>query len=243
METLDAETSPWPLVRGSVLAFLRHDLSDYDERLRRRCERDPKFRDELAAEVAAQAFRKYPWLRDDPRPFPDFEKSEKESVLPFDEISKELADLYTLRDHLLSAIRDLRRQGNHSEEIAQLQTELRKIQHDINCAYDFLSAPKTMPEQGKTRSFVTVHPKEEGVEPRYHFYSGKELTPNRIQFIGFRCPQCGVPVARWKQIVAFGQGYRCVIYACHHLTCAIHTPGGPSRLKAMTLEDWVGFHP
>jgi hypothetical protein len=66
-EELRTETSPWPLVRGAILALLRHRLSDYDQQLRLRCEHDPKFRDELVVQVAAAAFRKYPWLgKEDP---------------------------------------------------------------------------------------------------------------------------------------------------------------------------------
>jgi hypothetical protein len=237
---LDAATSSWPLVRGAILAFLRHLHSDFDERLRVRCEHDPKFRDELAAQIAAQAFRRYPWLgKDDPRPFPE---SEEDSVsLPFDELAKELADLHTRRDHLVSAIRDLRRQGNHSKEIAQLSTTLKETQHDIDWCYGFLSKPKILPEEGKTRLFVRTHPKKDGIDPGYIFYSGKEVTQNRIVYLGFRCPRCGVSVTRWKQIIPLGQGYRCIIFACHCTTCAVHTPGGVGRVEPMTAKHWARF--
>lgn len=91
-DRLDAETSSWPVIRGAICAYLRHNLSDYDERLRARAEHDPEFRDQLAAQVAAQARRKYPWLRDDPRPSPS-RSEEGAKALPFDGLSRSLSDL------------------------------------------------------------------------------------------------------------------------------------------------------
>jgi predicted RNA-binding Zn-ribbon protein involved in translation (DUF1610 family) len=238
-DKLDVETSPWPLVRGAILAFLRHLHSDYDERLRVRCERDPKFRDDLAAQVAAAAYQSYLWLgKDDPRPFPE---SEQDSMtLPFDVISKSLSNSCTIRDQTISAIRDLKRQGNHKHEIAALENGLQKNNRDIERQYSFLSSPKILPEQGKTRYFLQVH-KQDDVDPHYHFCSNKEVTPNRIEYIGFRCPRCGVSVARWKQIVPLGQGYRCVTFACHCLTVAVHTPGGIGRIEPMSAENWARY--
>jgi hypothetical protein len=122
------DTSPWPLVRNAVLSFLRHSQSQYDERLRTRAERDQEFRDALASQVSAAAYKKYPWLRDDPRPFPE---SEVESPLPFDSLEKELAHLHSLRDQLVSAISDLKRQGNHRDQIAALEAVLEETRHDI----------------------------------------------------------------------------------------------------------------
>jgi len=234
---IDYETAPWPQVLGMILAYLRHTLTDFDERLRTRYEHDPKFRDEMAAQVAAAAFRQYPWLQDDPRPFPEAENS----TLPLDELSRELADLHTLRDHLERAIRDLRRQGGRSDEITDLESELAETRRDIDACYGFLSAPKTLPEEGLTRAMVAAHRKIEGVDPSYHFFSDKPVTPNRIEYIGFRCPRCHVAVARWKQIVPMGQGYRCVIFSCHCLTASIYTPGGCGRIQPMTVEEWTRY--
>jgi hypothetical protein len=47
---LDFDASPWPLIRGALLAFLRHQHSLYNERLRARCEYDKDFRDTLTWE-------------------------------------------------------------------------------------------------------------------------------------------------------------------------------------------------
>jgi hypothetical protein len=233
---VDYATTPWPEVRQMIFAYLRHNHSDFDERLRVRCEHDPKFRDEMAAQVAAAAFRQYPWLRDDPRPFPESE----DSILLFDGLSRELADLHTLRDHLERAIRDLRRQGGRSDEIADLESELAEVRRDIDARYGFLS-PKALPEEGMTRVVVLTHLKREGVDPSYKFFSDKPVTPNRIEYVGFRCPRCNVSVARWKQIVSMGQGWRGVIFSCHCLTASIHTPGGCGRIQPMTVEEWTRY--
>ena len=152
-------------------------------------------------------------------------------------LSQELADLHTVRDHLERAIRDLRRQGGHRDEIAGLESELAETRRDIDACYNFLSAPKTLPEEGTTRTIVIAHSKK----ANYLFFSGKPVAPNRIEYVGFRCPRCGASVARWKQIVPMGQGYRCVAYSCHCLTASTHTPGGGGRIKPMTMEDWRGY--
>jgi hypothetical protein len=210
---VDYKTAPWPQVLGMILAYLRHNLTEYDERLRTRYEHDREFRDEMAAQVAAAAFRQYPWLRDDPRPFPE---GKSEPPLLLDTLSQELADLHTLRDHLERSIRDLRRQRGHPEDIVELEATLAETRREIDACYNFLSVPKDLPEEGATRTIVMAHSREAD----YLFFSGKSIAPNRIEYVGFRCSRCGASVARWKQIVPMGQGYRCVTYSCHCLTAS-----------------------
>jgi hypothetical protein len=236
---IDVQTAPWPKIRQLIFAFLRHRHSEFDERLRLRCEHDPAFRDDLAAQVAAAAYRKYPWLgKDDPRPFPE---TDSDSIaLPFDALASDLADMHTMREHLLSAMRDLKRQGNHKCQIALMQAELTKIQSEIERAYSFLSAPKHVKDTGKVRSFLWTFPTENYPADQYHFVS-RVFAENRVEYIGFRGPCCGVSVARWKQIVPFGQGYRCSVYACYCFTFAIHTPGRPGRLKRVGASHWEKF--
>ena len=47
-EYIACDSAPWSLIRGAVLAFLRHQMTDYNDRLRARCEHDPGYRDQLA---------------------------------------------------------------------------------------------------------------------------------------------------------------------------------------------------
>jgi hypothetical protein len=234
---VDYAAAPWPVVRGMIFAYLRHSLTEYDEHLRTRYEHDPKFRDEMAAQVAAAAFRQYPWLRDDPRPFPE---AESEPPLLFDTLSRELADLHTLRDHLVRAIHDLRRQGGRNDEITELEATLAETRRDIDACYKFLSSLsslKTLPEKANTRTIVMAHSRIDG----YNFFSGKPVAPNRIEYVGFCCPGCGASVARWKQIIPMGQGYRCLIFSCHCLTALIHTSGGGGRIRPMTVKYWTRY--
>jgi hypothetical protein len=237
---LDAESSPWPLVRGAVLALLRHQCTDFDERLRARCEYDAEFRDALASQVAAAAFKKYRWLREDPRPFVE---EPRESALPFDLISKRLADLHGLRDHLLSAIRDLKRLGNHHAEIAALQEKLGKTRAEIEKRFSFLTEPRVVTDSlGKKSRTITLFHDEDEIGG-YFFHTDKEITPNRIEYLGFRCAHCQARVARWKQIISLGQGFRCVVFSCHHMSSAVFCPpGGPAWLKPMTVTRWGEKH-
>ena len=164
--------------------------------------------------------------------------------LPFDGLSKSLSDLYTIREATLSAIRDLKRSrnqvaDNHAAEIAVLQAGLGQVNRDIERQHNFLSAPKINEEEGTTRSFLCRRPQESAAE--YHFLVDKPVTENRIEYLGFRCPKCDASVARWKQIVPWGQGYRCVVFACHCVTYAVHTQGGRGWIAPVSAGHWAVF--
>lgn len=234
--SLDAEGSEWPLIRGAILAFLRHRLSDYDKQLCARCEHDQEFRDTLVARISAVAYRRYPWIgKDDPRPFTELVS---ESDLPFDVMAKNLADMHGFRDHLISAIADLKRAGNHREEIAVLQAELEEIKADIERRYKFLTAPKCIEDNDpRSRAFLLKHrPEREGA---YYFHTNKRHTQSHIEYVGFRCPKCQASVARLKQTVKLGQGYKVIVFSCYCMSYSIYCPlEGPARLAPMTADKW-----
>ena len=239
---LDFDSSPWPLIRGALLAFLRHQHSLYNERLRARCEYDKDFRDTLAAQIAAAAFRKYPWLgQDDPRPFPE---PVSQPELPMDEISSRLADLHSHRDQLLSALRDLRRESACKAMLDALQSEIEEVTADIDRAYNFLSMPKIKSSSdggGLVRAIVRVHEADQLGE--YVFYATKQPSPNHLKYLGFHCSRCGASVMRLKQTVAFGQGFeRMVVQSCHCMFLAVMCPkDGPGRLRPLTREIWQKY--
>jgi hypothetical protein len=108
---LDQESSSWPEVYHAILQFLRHQLSQYDARLREQSY-DLELRGQLAGEVARAAFQKYRWLRlePDPRPFPETSKNDE---LMFDRMARHLTELCSRRDQIQSAMRDLRRSPGH----------------------------------------------------------------------------------------------------------------------------------
>jgi hypothetical protein len=234
---LDADSSPWPLVRSAVLSFLRHQHSDFDAKLRARREYDQAYRDQLALEIEQAAQRKYRWLGFDPRPFTD-ESSGRELAL--DGAAKQLANLHTLRQHLESAVRDLRRQGRDKEQISELQAEAARVARQIERLYRFLAAPKIGQDAGGkySHSFTISH---QGTERGYYCYTTRPLPPNRVDYIGIKCPRCEASIIRPKQPINLGQGFQALVFSCFCLTYAVHRPATGHRLQPMTLDYWTGL--
>jgi hypothetical protein len=233
---LDRDASPWPLVRGAVLAFLRHQQSNYHDRLRG--EYDQELRDSLATELTQAAYRRYPWIgKDDPRPFTGQPEDGHPAQL-FTEIARDLAHYHGVRDHLSSAIRDLKREGNKQAQIKTLQDTLAEVEKRIARSYELLTGPKYLHGEhgGQSRGFGFPHlPEEMG---HYYFFDDRAVTPNRYHYQGFRCPQCNAPVVRLKQPVNFGQGFRMLVYSCFCHTMACVCPPTGRQLKPLTLEGW-----
>ena len=125
-------------------------------------------------------------------------------VLPFDGISKDLADLHTKRDQVVSAIRDLKRQGNNHKKIAALQKILAETQGTSSVITNFYLHRKSSKRKARS-DLCSRYPQRRQSSPHYHFDIDKEITENRIEYIGFRCPRCCVSVARWKQLVPLGK--------------------------------------
>jgi hypothetical protein len=233
-EPLDADTAPWPALRQVVLAWLRHKFSSYEDQLRG--EHNQQLRDALAAEVARAAYLKYPWLgKDDPRPFPQQEDDGPSQL--FTELARDLAHDHALKDHVQSAIRDLKREGKLAQ-VTTLKTALAKIERRIEQSYAALTGPKYShgDEGSQSRAWSFPHLPEE--MSRYYFLDDRVVTPNRYDYQGFRCPQCNAPVVRLKQPVNFGQGWRMIVYSCFCHTLAIACPPAGRRLKPLTLERW-----
>jgi hypothetical protein len=231
---LDPETSPWPLLRGALLAFLRHRTSNYEERLRG--EYNQELRDLLADEIARSALRKYPWIaKDDPRPFAE----EEEDQAPiFTVMARDLAHDHGIRDQLVSAIGDLKREGGKHAQIKTLQKTLATIERRIEQNYQILSGPKYSHDtQGsQSRAFMVPHlPEEIG---NYYFFDHRPVTPNRYHYQGFRCQQCNALVVQLKQPVNFGQGFLMVVSSCFCHTLAAVCPPAGRRLKPLTVESW-----
>jgi hypothetical protein len=231
---LDSDASPWPLLRGAVLAFLRHRFSTYDDRLRG--EYDQELRDKLVSELARAVYRKYPWIaKDDPRPFAE---EEEDKVPLFTVLARDLAHDHGMRDHLVSAIRDLKCEGNKQAQIKALQNTLATIEQRIEQSYATLTGPKYLHDErgNASRAFSFPHLPEE--MDRYYFFEDKAIVPNRYHFLGFRCPQCSTPVVRLKQPANWGQGFRMLVYSCFCHTLACVCPPAGRQLKQLTLEDW-----
>jgi hypothetical protein len=231
---IDAAEAPWPLVRNTVLAFLRHRLTDYDDQLRARCERDEAYRDKLVGEIAQAAFLKYPWLSNDPRPFPQIE-----DCLFLDRAARELSNLHSLRDHLESAIRDLKRSCGSREQITGLEAEVARTKEQITEVYSFLTVPKTGEDSEGVYSRSILWPHED--EGDYYFFNSRSLPPNRLNYLGFQCPRCQASVAQRKGFVNWGQRHdRMIIWSCYCLTYSVYQPPR-FRVALVTLLDWNQF--
>jgi hypothetical protein len=236
-EQLDQNSSSWSVIRGAIFCFLRHQLTEFDQKLRARCEHDTVYRDQLAREIEQAAFRKYPWLATDLRPFPTV----SEDSLFLDAMAKELADLRGIRDQLLSAAKDLRRTGLSRDDIATLQSEAADIAKQIDGMYAFLTKPKAGSNADGEWARSFMH-RRDGQRRKweYDFYSGElgePLPPNRIEYVGIQCPRCHAPVVRRKQFIDLGQGYnRVSVWSCHCLTYAAHQAYG-WRLAPVTFEE------
>jgi len=236
---LEADTSPWPLVRGAVLAFLRHRLSAYDDRLRG--EYNHELRDELATEIARAAYRRYPWIaKDDPRPFPE-PKDDGQSQL-FTELARDLARDHSTRDHLVSAIRDLKREGKLAQ-VAALQTALAKIERRIGHSYRILTEPKYLHDASGSSSRGYGFPHHDEQMGHYYFLDDRAVTPNRYDYLGFYCPQCDARVVRHKQPINFGQGFKMIVHSCYCTTQAAVCPPAGRHLKPLTLTEWISAEP
>jgi hypothetical protein len=232
-EIIDYRSAPWPVIRGVVIAFLRHQLTDYDDCLRARCEHDPAFRDQLAQQVERAAYRQYPWFATDPRPFPEV----SEDGLFFDLVARQLADLSCVRNHMLSAAQDLRRAGGSPDQIASLRRKAADIRATIQGMYTFFSRPKMGSDAEGEYTHPIILPRY-GAK-RYDFFGARPLSPSHIQYIGIKCPQCEVSVARRKQLIDLGQGFhRVAVFSCFCLTYAVYLPAH-YRLHVLTLEDWT----
>jgi hypothetical protein len=233
---LDAHCSPWPLVRGAVLAFLRHSQTDFDAKLRARCEHDPAYRDELAKQIEQAAYRKYPWLRTDPRPFPP--PAEAEGLF-LDKLASQLTNLHTVREHLQSAINDLRRKGDAAaqDQLSFLREEATVVSQEISRLYGMLTRPKTGRDSvGHYSHFFALSRPE---EQAYYFFSAQPLAASRLDYVGVKCPRCGASVAQRKQLINLGQGHNRVrVWSCHCLTYSAHQPPR-MRLEPISLAYWT----
>jgi hypothetical protein len=239
-EPIDPETAPWPVLRGILFAFLRHQQSNFDECLRWRARPDEAFRDELASRVHRAACAKYSWIRgDDPRPFPEEPDT---TTRPLDKVSRQLADLHSVRDHLCSAIRDLRREG-HREDQEILERQLLDVQADIDRLVRFFQVPKIIErESGNMASCMLVYAHAPEQQGEYFFATSSRFSANHLKPLGFRCSACCAHVMRLKQTQDFGQGYRMVVFSCHCLSLAVVCPpAGPGCPCPMTLGKWRDY--
>lgn len=232
---IDQETAPWNEIHDVILRFLRHDLCQYDDQLRDHGSYDPEFRDELASRIAREAGRRYSWLRKDidPRPF----QEEAGTVLAFDSVAHSLAYCQTLRQHIKSAMRDLRRAAmvsNRQEKLNHLAEALQRVDDKIAKEFRFLKTPTLAKDQGVY--YIAEHP---GQYAGKYFFGGRQYAPNHFVYLPITCPECGVRIVKTKRPVPFGQAKRLIAFSCGCYSVAADPPAAGYVLPAMTLEEWT----
>jgi hypothetical protein len=122
-DAADPETSPWPEIYNSVLAFLRHWQSQYDEALAAGADRNA-----LHQSLKDAARLQYPWLRlgTDPRTA----KAEPVAEKPlYAQRSKDLSKLVSEKDRLIRAKAELRKtyHPDYKEQLAAINSEIQTM--------------------------------------------------------------------------------------------------------------------
>src|SRR6267142_2598887 len=223
---LDAEKRPWPEIVPVIYAFVRHELTNYDAELRVQTEGayDEEKRNRLVAQVTARARAAFPWLRRDPRPFPQEKKS-----LELDETARRLADLRTLEYHIkqvLSETRDRERRKELKEKLGNTRQRIA----NLTSAFD------SSPPPSDRHIWVLSRKTQTGAE--YDWF-GYRFHLNHLELFGFTCPLCGASVMETKRAFPFGQGQKRFFDSCY---CVCIATGKFIRLTSKRWGEILREH-
>jgi hypothetical protein len=238
-QQIDAETVHWHHLRRVITAFLRHRLTDYDQRLEELCRHDQAARDGLVQAIYQVATKVYPWFRNDPRPFANLPPDHRFLEQHASEVSK----LQNLIEHLRSAIADLSRHPKENQQrLQQLKVRLGEALVKKDKSWEILTTPdhtdfnrcdrKGASGQCNTRVLRNS-------TGSYYFLTPKPLTPNTYKFLPFSCPKCGVRVVETKRPRDIGQGKKAYIQTCLCLAVLISPPPDYAVLAPVTLKRWA----
>ena len=224
---LDEEESPWEVIVAVIYAFVRHELTDYDAELAAQTEGayDEGKRNALAARITARTLRAFPWLKQDPRPFPAQERG-----LELDDNARRVANLRTLEYHVKQVLADTREAGRKKELRAKL-TEIR----DRIARFDDLFDRSPLPSARHIR--IYSRETETGADYDWFCY---DFHLNYLQYVGFSCPVCGAPIMAVKRAVPFGQGRKRYFISCYCVCIA--TDKLIRRLKMKWWQEVLEEH-
>lgn len=201
--------TPWEEVYGVILAFIRHDLTDYDEVV------TDSNREELHKQIERAAVRRYPWLRlgRDPR---EGQNQDIRVLLPLDEIARSLSGLHDLKYRVLGLIQKRPKE-------AKYRKTLKEIEDEISHENQLLSSGSE-----KVRWIV-------GRKNRCTV----KFTPSHLKLTGVRCERCKRIVQRSKRPVNVGQGRWVLVYECDCIYMMIDPPPpGQIVSEATVKEHW-----
>jgi hypothetical protein len=226
-DPLDEETSPWTRITGAILNFLRHEFTDYDAELDASVY-DPEKRDGLVDEVAKAAFRKYRWLKKDPRETSEFDSSTSDDDDATKPLNRRAARLAEFRGYASAIERYLDTDcppARREDMTAKLEALRRKIDRD----FDIFTPIDKEFTKGDFRQTRT------GKD--YDFF-GHRLFPNRWKATEVTCPVCRRRIVRTKAPLNLGQNRRMHVITCYCVTGMIVPPPPGKGFIELNAAKW-----
>jgi hypothetical protein len=220
------EESEWPLLYNAVMTFLRHQHTDYDAALAAGADRD-----ELREQIARAAGRAYRWLRIEHDSRSSVQaKTERKDFRIFNDFSKRLSDLVSIRARLTLATKDARhhRAPGWRKDVAELEERLGRVNAKVDELTD-LFKPFKLDEHRELHTLAMLHR-----TPGYDFAGRGELAPSYTKSAGFRCESCGRIVMRSKCPLPVGAGKRQVAFSCFCKSLLID----PQFVHGIRLGSW-----
>jgi hypothetical protein len=235
---LDAKTSDWSVLYRTIHKFIRHRLTDYEERLGG-SGYNQALRDHLVREIEKAACRKYRWLRSDHDPRSETPCEVQEPAKPqlmYNLGAAQLADLYTQKNRIIGALREKRRKGVIAElQQQELRQELTKIEAEILRGQILL---KPMYDSSySSPNIYLLGPLEVG--KRLYSFGTRKLSPNHLRAEDFACPGCGERIWRSKQPIDLGQRKSAVLWLCGCIFFGLPPAPPGMKLAPLRLEDWI----
>jgi hypothetical protein len=218
------ETTNWELLYALTIAFLRHELSLYEQSLR---EGDGD-REQLRIDISKSARKFYPWLRKDKDPRTIQSLLPQEPVTTnfriFSELSAFCCDLRSRQDQLVTA----RRKCRPGADRKVIDDDLAKIRSRISMIDDALrpDLDKLPITNRDFRSFVMPNESD-------YCFAGRQLPFSYIKPTAFSCDTCQKLVWRSKVAIDLGAGIKLVVFSCHCISFSVtgrYTAGVKSEL-------------
>jgi hypothetical protein len=223
-ETIDEETSPWNHITGAILNFIRHEFTDYDAELNGVF--DLEKRDGLVAEISKEAFRKYRWLKKDPRETSEFDPPPPEDATkPLDRRAARLAEY---RGYA-SAIQRYLDTDCPPARRAEMKRKLGELRAKIDRDFDIFIPIDDKFTKGDFR------PTRTGKD--YDFF-GHRLFPNRWKATEVVCPVCRKHIVQTKTPINLGQNRRMHVLTCYCVTGMLVPPPPGKSFLFLSAAKW-----
>src|SRR6516225_492798 len=186
---LDPQSSPWSRIYATVLAFVRHSLTSYDQQLDLVAaggSNPAEHRTLLRKKIHASARMQYPWLRlsVDPRPSWTWPAPTKRSSRILDEASRARCDAIEQRAHILSLLRSPEVRTNPAAR-EQARQALREIDVHIERLGKFFEHPLPAEPGFADMRFLIWK-----AHNAYQFACLEDVPENYLRTTDAVCPHC-----------------------------------------------------